>query len=559
MQKYLLTVLIVVANLAFAANRPIKVIGAGENAGYKAPFHQTSNVSLSKDTIYVLTGLYYVDSTYSLAIQAGTIIFGDSATAATLIIKRGAKINAIGTKDAPIVFTSRKPAGQRKRGDWGGVMVLGSAPVNKPEPKIEGGIVEGSYGGNNSQDSSGVIEFVRIEFPGIVFQANNETNGLTLGGVGSKTRIENVQVSYSNDDSFEFFGGNVNAKNLVAYAGTDDDFDSDFGYQGKIQFAFGLRDQNIWDAAGQSNGIESDNDDPTTYSTPRTAPIFSNVTLVGPQTDTTIVLPIGNKFERAALIRRNSQLSIHNSILMGYPMGIEFRNDGTATSAIGDTLQIRFTSLQAQKSVFTKQSSSVTVTFDPIAWFTTSDWKNSSATPRQPSEIKLKNVFNLTLPDGRPEINSEAISLGTNYSSTQLVGGFFANVNYRGAFDPSKSRDAQWDAKWTNYNPQVSNYLDATLSVGDENLIVNNFDLKQNYPNPFNPSTTIEFNVKSDSKLNIKLFDVMGREVLDLANGFFKTGVYSIKLDGKNLNSGVYFYQLNVGSTKITKQMLLVK
>mgnify|MGYP001558466067 FL=1 len=558
MKQKILVLVFIISGLTFAGIKPTKIIGAGEAAGYKAPYHQNFNLTLNKDTIYIMTGLYYVDSTFTLTVQAGTVIFGDSATAATLIVKRGAKIVAKGTKSLPIVFTSRKPAGQRRRGDWGGLMILGNAPINKPEPKIEGGIVEGSYGGNKADDSSGVLEFVRIEFPGIIYQTNNETNGLTMGGVGSKTKIENIQVSYSNDDSYEWFGGTVNLKNIIAFGGTDDDFDSDFGYRGNVQFAFGLRDSSLWDAAGQSNGFESDNDDLSSYATPRTGPVFSNVTLVGPQSDTTKILPIGNKFERAALIRRNTQLSIHNSVFVGYPFGMEIRNDGTATSAIGDTLQIRNISLQSRTNVFTKQSSSVLVTFDPLAWFTTTAWKNISSTPRQASAVGLVDAFNLLSPDARPSVNSEATTAGTDFTSNQLVGGFFTSTNYRGAFDPSKTKQEQWDANWTNFNPQATNYLDGSLSVGDE-IVPNEFNLSQNYPNPFNPTTVINFSLPKESKIKIVLFDVMGRKISVLADGSFIAGNHSLKIDGSNLTAGTYFYQLVTGSQTLTKKMLLVK
>ncbi|HVP58236.1 MAG TPA: T9SS C-terminal target domain-containing protein, partial [bacterium] len=194
-----------------------RVLGPGLNSG-RTPFHQNYNLTLSADTLYYLTGLYYVDSTYTITIPAGTVVMGD--TAATLVIMRGAQIFANGTVDNPIIFTSMKPAGQRQRGDWGGVIILGQAPVNQYEPLIEGGIIGGTYGGTNPHDNAGIFRYVRIEFPGYRFQLNNEINGLTMGGVGDGTQIDHVQVSYSFDDSYEWFGGTVNCKYLVAFGGT---------------------------------------------------------------------------------------------------------------------------------------------------------------------------------------------------------------------------------------------------------------------------------------------------------------------------------------------------
>lgn len=165
---------------------------------------------------------------------------------------------------------------------------------------IEGGVDnvagDGKYGGTNATESSGTLQYIRIEYPGIAFLPNNEINGLTLGGVGSGTTLDDIQVSYSGDDSYEFFGGTVNAKYLVAFSGTDDDFDTDFGYSGKCQFLLAVRDSSYYDAAGASNGFESDNDGTGTTSTPITSPVFSNVTLIGPKA--TLTTPVASYFKR---------------------------------------------------------------------------------------------------------------------------------------------------------------------------------------------------------------------------------------------------------------------
>ena len=236
----------------------------------------TQDSTLTADKQYLLRGFVTVERGATLTIEPGTIIYGEKETKGSLIIKRGGKIYANGTKDRPIVFTSAQPVGQRAAGDWDGVIILGEAPINVPggTAVIEGGLGDdGIYGGNNPDDSSGVFRYVRIEFPGIPYQPDNEINGLTLGGVGRKTLIEYVQVSYSGDDSFEWFGGNVNARYLVAYKGLDDDFDTDFGWSGKVQFALAVRDPNIADISG-SNGFESDNDGTGSTNQPRTSGIY---------------------------------------------------------------------------------------------------------------------------------------------------------------------------------------------------------------------------------------------------------------------------------------------
>ncbi len=170
--------------------------------------------------VYFLQGWTYVKSGATLTIEPGTIIRGDKINKAAIIVEPGGKLIAEGTPAAPIVFTSNQTAGSRNYGDWGGIILCGNAVIN-----VTGGtaVIEGGvgtvYGGTNDNDNSGIMKYVRIEFPGIAFQPNNEINGLTFGGVGDGTTIDYVQVSYSGDDSYEWFGGFVNAKHLVAHRG----------------------------------------------------------------------------------------------------------------------------------------------------------------------------------------------------------------------------------------------------------------------------------------------------------------------------------------------------
>ena len=204
--------------------------------------HITTNTTWTNDKVYRMDGFIYIDSNATLTIQPGTIVRGIKLTKGSLIVTRGGKLIADGTVDKPIIFTSDEPAGTRTYGDWGGIIVLGNAPINPVggQATIEGGVNnaagDGQYGGPNAADNSGIIRYVRIEYSGIPFSANNEINGLTMGGVGSGTIIDYVMVSYNGDDSFEWFGGTVNCKHLIAYKGVDDDFDTDFGFAGKVQF-----------------------------------------------------------------------------------------------------------------------------------------------------------------------------------------------------------------------------------------------------------------------------------------------------------------------------------
>jgi hypothetical protein len=284
----------------------------------------TTNTTISG--VVFLQNKVYVKNGATLTIQPGTIIRGDLATQGTLIITKGSKIIAEGTATNPIVFTSNEDIGNRAEGDWGGLVILGQAVNNQP-----GGVanIEGiaptsdtQYGGTNDQDNSGILKYVRIEFAGIPLVPNKEINGITFGSVGSETQVDYIQVSFSGDDSFEWFGGTVNCKHLIAYRGTDDDFDTDFGYRGKVQFALSIRDLNLSDAPGDSNCFESDNDAAGSSNLPQTAAIFSNITIVGAKMDGTVSLPTGEKFEKAFRIRRNSSISVYNTLVVGWEKGL---------------------------------------------------------------------------------------------------------------------------------------------------------------------------------------------------------------------------------------------
>ncbi|MEG0499176.1 MAG: hypothetical protein RR522_04805, partial [Alistipes sp.] len=229
---------------------------------------------------YTLHSWVYVPAGAELYIEPGTIIKGMYDTDASLIVMPGGKLYARGTKNTPIVFTSDRVKGQRKPGDWGGLILLGKARNNMGQMTIEGG-PQVKHGGNDDQDSSGELSYVRVEFAGTPYATDQEINGITFGSVGSGTVLHHVQVSYSGDDSFEWFGGAVNAKYLVAYRGWDDDFDTDNGFSGKIQFCLGVRHPRIADQS-VSNGFESDNNGEGSATTPRTQCVFSNVTFVGP-------------------------------------------------------------------------------------------------------------------------------------------------------------------------------------------------------------------------------------------------------------------------------------
>ena len=217
----------------------------------------TQSRTLKSGKIYYISGPAIVKNSAVLTIEPGTVIKGIKGTKAVLVITRGSKLMAEGTAAKPIVFTSNQAAGARATADWGGVVLLGNAKVNssflgvagrrqvegfeKQEGDALGQDIVG--GGDDDNDNSGILKYARIEFAGIALSttANSELNSLTMIGVGKGTTIDYVQSSFGGDDSFEWFGGSVNAKHLIAYRGLDDDFDTYNGFTGRVQFGVAIR------------------------------------------------------------------------------------------------------------------------------------------------------------------------------------------------------------------------------------------------------------------------------------------------------------------------------
>mgnify|MGYP005841542005 CR=1 FL=1 len=243
----------------------------------------TENTTWTADEDYLLTGQTFVKDGVTLTIEAGTTIKSRSddgnGLAPALIIERGAKIIADGTADNPITFTSNLPEEDLpQRGTWGGLIILGNAPINADggESFVEG-LVGAPYGGAEPNDNSGVLRYMRVWYGGRSIGQDNEINGITFAGVGSGTTVEHCEVAYNLDDGFEFFGGTVNVKYMsVVYVG-DDAFDSDQGFRGKGQYLFAILGQ---EQCGR--GFEMDNDGTNMDKTPRSRPQFHNVTLIGP-------------------------------------------------------------------------------------------------------------------------------------------------------------------------------------------------------------------------------------------------------------------------------------
>lgn len=398
------------------------------NGEYREPQNNILTGDIKENTIlksgktYTLKGFVYVLNGATLKMEPGVTVLGEKASKASLIITRNGKIEAKGTASSPIVFTSDQPV--PAIGDWGGLIILGNARTNGSFngiaglQEIEGGVNDsrgtGLHGGTNDNDNSGVLQYVRVEYPGIAFEPNNEINGITFGSVGRGTQVDYVQVAYSGDDGFEWFGGTVNCSHLISYRNTDDDFDSDNGYSGKVQFAISVRDPFTADFAtgGSSNGLESDNDAGGTSSQPKTAAVFSNVTLIGPWAQT------GNPaspFKRGAHIRKNSAISLFNSVIVGWKTGILIDGKSTAENVSSGLLEVKNVLIAGAGKAIDSAASGQN--FDPVGWF---NGHSGNRIKNDNSEAMLMSLDLANL-NPAPGGGSPALS-GADFSNSKLSG-----------------------------------------------------------------------------------------------------------------------------------------
>jgi hypothetical protein len=276
------------------------------------------DTKLYKRNTYQLVGVVYVTNNAVLTIEPGTVIRGDDKTCGTLVITNGAKIMAEGLETDPIVFTSDKETTERRPGDWGGIVILGKAPINKL-----GGISTlpfdldptlNHYGGHDPDDNSGILKYVRIEYSGRKLSALKELNGLSLAGVGRKTVLNNIQISYSNDDSFECYGGDLNMSNLISYRTTDDDFDFTQGAQINISNSIAIRHPFSSDISG-SRCFEADS-----YDKIENTDMTKKMTKINANNITLVNLEENNQglVRESVHIRENTFFNLTNSIVSGF-------------------------------------------------------------------------------------------------------------------------------------------------------------------------------------------------------------------------------------------------
>jgi hypothetical protein len=380
----------------------------------------------SSNQYYVLRGAVFVPDGATLNIQPGTRVIGEAGSVGTLIVLRGGRLNAIGSREQPIVFTSDQPVGSRARGDWGGLIINGRAPINVEGGEGVGEAETGVYGGSDPNDDSGTLRYVRVEFAGVEFSPDNELNGIAFQGVGRGGRYEFIQVHMNRDDAFEWFGGTADIKYAVASNAADDSFDWTFGWTGRAQFLAVTQrsDDGDW-------GIEADNNEFNNNLLPRANPQIYNITICGdPDTNE------GAEAFRAVLFRRGTAVTFRNFVVLASrTLGMQI--DGAATLE-----QVNNGTTQIGSGVIFGPATPLHASVQP---FVASGRFPNVRTGVDPGIVGCSTHEN---PNFRP--SSVATLAGGQLAPIQPPNdGFFDTVTFIGAVPPAPAED--WTAGWTSY------------------------------------------------------------------------------------------------------------
>ncbi len=488
----------------------------------------SGTMTLDASKVYLLKGLVVVRSGAKLVIPGGTVIRASAdlnsspKNYASIIVERGGKIEINGSLNSPVVFTSAKSIGQRNRGDWGGLLIAGKSTHNLWNAGTDAVQMEGfnnvsfdanlaHFGGTDGNDNSGILKYVRVEFGGVAFELNKEINAVTFGSVGAGTEVHHIQSSFSGDDSFEWFGGTVRSHHLIAYKGTDDDFDTDNGYSGISQFGIGIRDSAYYDltyslpsGASTSEGFESDNEATGTANLPApyTSAIFSNYTMIGP-------VPVGSKFSdmnsvtraafrRGARIRRNSSLRIVNSIFMGYrnfvmidgdscirntnyPSALALVSPGTPVDVKSKQISFANNLIVNTTNAFNNAGDTTANGLVEVARAAGSgpkltaltDWlkqggalaNNIDPVDFTAGTVLINPLASSKTPNFRPVASMSPALAGANVKDNPALANFTIDpTKYVGALGAVTPTEA-WTYGWTNFDPKNTNYPDPTDTI----------------------------------------------------------------------------------------------
>ncbi|WP_289005992.1 hypothetical protein [Parabacteroides sp.] len=362
------------------------------------------NKTLKGGTTYKLSGDYTVKAGATLIIEAGAKIEAvDDDVVDYILIEQGAKIDAQGTSDNPIIMTSEK----KEPGAWGGIHICGKARINAEGGAGTSEIGDASYGGTDDADNSGTLRYIRVEYAGYKFNADKEANGFTFYGVGNGTKLEYLQAYAGTDDGFEWFGGSVNAKYLVSTNNSDDSFDWTEGWTGKGQFFIAYQEEQTTLGYDCDALIEADNNGDNATLTPVSCPVLANLTLVGNNSE---------EGKRGIRLRAGTYAKIYNTLVKGKPNCLTTETAETETSLVnGNSILSNVwiaSAFSGKEGIYTAEM------------FAKDDVNKEN------QEITLTDGYIGTIEGG---------------DDMPAVDGFFVAAPYKGAI----SNDNNWTAGWT--------------------------------------------------------------------------------------------------------------
>lgn len=522
----------------------------------------STNTTWTSDKVYILDGYVFIDSLATLTINPGTLIRAKSAsqitqageTATALIVRRGGKLMANGTKEQPIIFTSNVNNGAgltaADRGLWGGIMFLGKATTSNPTiNKLAEGLpstANAYYGGTDDNDSSGSLKYVSVRHPGAFFNgvSGSEINGVTCYACGSGTVLENVEVMASSDDGFEFFGGTVNTRFLASVYNADDGFDWDEGFRGKHQFWFAIMPAGESGRCGEFDGGPSNNLTGTPYS----LPIVANFTCIG--SGSTLTTPPSNEGnDRLLFFRDNTGGKIYNSIFMeGYGVGVKVEDVTTSTTDARSQMESNSNLVLKNNLFYNVKNGATLLALAGNDVYTETHLNANQNTITNPQLASICWTGTNCL-DPRPLNNAAAATSG----AISVGDAYFINVNYRGAFGARN-----WLNDWNSGLKQYGVLANVSTDISAEEVPAN-LVLQANYPNPFQSATTINFAIAEDHKVELKVLDILGREVAVVLSEYLQAGKHEVVFEAKTLSSGTYMLTLESGAQKASKLISIVK
>lgn len=538
-----LSLILFICSFEISAQSTKLITDADLNAG------QTYN--WTKENTYILDGLVFVEEGAILNIEAGTVVKfttrADEGNPSALVIARGGKIFATGTKDAPIIFTSElddvnnpDDLGPADNALWGGIALLGKAVTQKrgsSEVALEGipsTETRALYGGNDNNDSSGELSYVSIRHGGRVLTAGSELNGLSLGAVGAGTKLEYIEIYANSDDGIEFFGGTANLKHAVVAFVEDDCYDWDEVYTGKGQFWFSIQRPDVGDHGGELDG--STDDDLVPYSNPT----VYNWTHIGTG-KTATAGGIG------WLLRAGTAGTIGNSIvteLRGKTIEVQDKagdvNDAYEKLKKGELKLLNnlfwnsgaFTTLDATSTGIIRVTSGAQ---EPSAATLVNHLSENKNAFSDPGILAISRAKDQGL-DPRPSTN-----IGTNLAAYPAGDPFFSTVNYKGAFDPVGDH---WLRGWTALH-QNGHLKEFSTSVKFSQEVIQAYKV---FPNPALHGYVSIQNIKNEA-FAVQIFDLTGRLIQHMMaesgqtqlniQGFQK-GLYLVEVINKDKKFGTY-------------------